>query len=475
MTARIDQTELRQTALIAVIAIPIGLLAGLQPAFAIAAAFGLGFVLFAIADLSAGLAVFVFLTFMAQIPNVAGPAVSFVKLAGLLLAASWLGTMTLGQKQQPNLFGTRPAFSYALVLFLALNGLSLLWATDGGEVLSATYRFALNISLVLIVFTAVQNETHLRWVIVAFALGATLSGLYGLVYPPGPEEDPTRIAGTIGNANELASALIGGIALSGGLAFAARSAAGRLLGFTGAGICLLGLFLTVSRGGLIGLGLMLLAAVLIGGRQRARIGIGVIVVGIVAVAYFAAIAPPEARQRITEQNGGTGRVDLWTVGKRMVEAKPLTGVGAGNFATDSVHYLLQPGAIERSDFIVDDPQPTHNTYLEIFAELGVPGGLLFVGIIFASLGFGVRAQNEFRRKNQRSLQVLATASVLALVGTLGSDIFISDQYSKQLWLLIGLGPALLLIAEQAPLLERARAVQRRIRPPVYPPQPINFS
>lgn len=475
MAARLNDLELREPLIFALIAIPIGLLAGLQPTFAIAAALGLGFVLFAVTDLSAGLAVFVFVSFMAQIPNVAGPAVSFVKLAGLLLAASWIGTLALGQKPRANLFNTRPGFTYAMVLFLALNGLSLLWATDGGEVISATYRFALNMSLVLIIFTAVQTEKHLRWVIIAFVLGATASAVYGLVHPPGAEEDPTRIAGTIGNANELASAMIGGLALAAGLGFAARSSIGKLLGFGACGICLFALFLTVSRGGLIGLGVMLVAAVLVvGGRQRARIGIGVLLVALVVVGYFAAIAPPEARERITEQNGGTGRVDLWTVGKRMVEANPITGVGAGNFATDSVHYLLEPGRIERSDFIVDDPQPTHNTYLEVFAELGIPGGILFMGIIFASIVFGVRAQNEFRRKNRRSLQMLATASVLALIGTLGSDIFISDQYSKQLWILIGLGPALLLIAEQATVLERLRQVRTRPQP-VGAPRAINAS
>lgn len=460
MVARIQATDLRQPLVIGLVAVPIGLLAGLEPAFAIGAALGLGFVLFAMADLSAGLAAFVFLTFMAQIPNVAGPAVSFVKLAGLWLAISWIGVLAVGQGSKRSFFVAHPGLSYALALFLVLNGVSYLWAENGGEVLAAVSRYALNASLLLIVFTAVQNEKHLRWVLVAFVVGATVSGLYGIVYPPTEAIETTRISGTIGNANELATALVAGIALSGGLAVAARTPVERLAALFAAGACLFSLFLTASRGGLVGLAFMLVATILIGGRYRGRLGIAAIVVAFVAVAYFTTFAPPQAKERITQQNGGTGRVDLWTVAKRMIEAKPLTGVGAGNFANTSVHYLLQPGALERSDLILDNPQPTHNTYLEVFAELGIPGGILFMFLIFYSLGLGVKARNEFMRRRERSMQVLAAAVVVALVGTLASDIFVSDEYGKQLWLLLGLCPALLSIAMSMPAARKAKAAAR---------------
>ena len=212
MVARFQANDLRQPLAIGLVAVPIGLLAGLKPAFAIGAALALGFVLFAMADLSAGLAAFVFLTFMAQIPNIAGPAVSFVKLAGLWLAISWIGVLAVGQGSKRSFFVAHPGLSYALGLFLVLNGVSYLWAEDGGQVLGAVARYALNVSLFLIVFTAVQSEKHLRWVLIAFVVGATVSGLYGIVNPPTEAIDTSRISGTIGNANELATALVAGVA-----------------------------------------------------------------------------------------------------------------------------------------------------------------------------------------------------------------------------------------------------------------------
>ena len=54
---------------------------------------------------------------------------------------------------------------------------------------------------------------------------------------------------------------------------------------------------------------------------------------------------------------------IWQVAWRMVEDNPVRGVGAGNFANSSVHYVLQPGQAPRSDLIVDTPSVAHNTYL----------------------------------------------------------------------------------------------------------------
>ena len=64
------------------------------------------------------------------------------------------------------------------------------------------------------------------------------------------------------------------------------------------------------------------------------------------------LASPAERARVTEVQGGSGRTDIWTVGTRMVRAHPLTGIGLGNFQNTSIHYLLRPGEITRSELTV---------------------------------------------------------------------------------------------------------------------------
>ena len=91
----------------------------------------------------------------------------------------------------------------------------------------------------------------------------------------------------------------------------------------------------------------------------------------------------------------------------MVEDHPVRGIGAGNFANTSVHYLLQPGAIARDDFIVDTPKVAHNSYLEVLAELGVIGLVLFALVLAFALTCIVKATWLFERLGDRQMELLS--------------------------------------------------------------------
>jgi O-antigen ligase len=168
-----------------------------------------------------------------------------------------------------------------------------------------------------------------------------------------------------------------------------------------------------------------------------------------AFVYFGFYASSDAASRVTSFGSGTGRTDIWTVGWRMVQAHPIEGVGVGNYQTSSIHYLLEPGAILRDEFIVDTPKVAHNTYLQVFAELGTVGLALFLSIIGFSLLSVLRAARIFERLGDPRMELISRALLVALCGVLAADFFISEEFSKQLWLLLGLGPALLGIARAA--------------------------
>jgi O-antigen ligase len=133
----------------------------------------------------------------------------------------------------------------------------------------------------------------------------------------------------------------------------------------------------------------------------------------------------------------------------MVEDHPFRGIGVGNFKTSSIHYLLEPGAIKRDEFIVDTPKVAHNMYLQVLAELGVVGLALFLAILAFSLSCGVQAARRFMQLGDTRMEIIARGLVVAMLGVLAADFFISGQFSKQLWLLLGLGPGLLAISLKA--------------------------
>jgi hypothetical protein len=46
------------------------------------------------------------------------------------------------------------------------------------------------------------------------------------------------------------------------------------------------------------------------------------------------------------------------------------------------------------------------------------------------------------------MEMIARATLVGLMGILAADFFVSGQFSKQLWLLLGLGPALLAMSRR---------------------------
>jgi O-antigen ligase len=452
MVARLDRAEGVWLAGLAGLAAIVGVLAGLDPRLAIAASLAVGFVLLVFADLAVGLAVFCVLTFLEVLPLASG--LTLAKLSGGLVALAWLAVIATRPDSRDDFFGAHPWVSAALGTFLGWSLLSLAWAEDPGAALGATSRFALNIVLFLIVFTALRTRRQALLASGAFLVGAVAAAFYGFVSGAAQVEYGGRLTGTTLDPNELASVLVAGVALSGGVAANLRHSPGlRLAALAGGGVCMLGIFLTVSRGGLLALGLALACAIVLAGKARMKVIVAAVVVLFAGWYYFAELAPPEARERLAQSPQGEsrlleGRTTIWQVGWRMVEANAAKGVGAGNFPIASRHYLLQPGAVTRSDqILIEDPQVAHNTYLGILAELGIVGLALFLVIIVFCVVSCVQAARNFRIRGDPGGEALARAMAVALVGVLAADFFITQEYNKQLWLLLGFGPALLSISK----------------------------
>lgn len=446
MAAKLTGVELFVAAAIVAAAGLVGLLAGVGPEYAIAASVGVVFVVIVLTDLAAGLATFTFLTFVALIPETGGPALNVVKAAGLILALAWFASMTTRQYQQGDLFRAQPALAATVLFFLAWVLLSQAWAADPGEARLTFSRITMNAIIFVIAFAAIRTRSDMTRVIAAFVLGAAFSMLYGVMQPP-DASDPDRLAGTLGNANEMAAVLVVGGALSIGLAASLKDApVKRLLAVVALFLCLAGLLLTLSRGGMVAGSVACVAAVIFAGRWRPQVTLAIVGLVICAVGFLTFAVDEQARQRIFASDGGTGRLDLWTVGVRMVEDRPVLGVGAGNFPTSTIDYLLEPGLLTRTEFIVSDPKVAHNTYLEMFAELGIIGFSLFLLVLLLCLTALYRAIRQFERTDNRQLELLARAVLVALLGLLAADVFQSAQFQKALWLLLALCPAFLALA-----------------------------
>jgi O-antigen ligase len=432
---------------VGVTAAAIGLLAVENPELALLFAFALAFVPLVMADLTIGVCLFTLISFVDIIPTVGGSNLTFTKVAGLLLALSWLATLTTRGGPGNSFFADHPMASYALGLFLSWIALSVLWADRSHAVADTLLRLLPNLLLLPILYTGVRKREHAVWVVVAFVTGAVLSAAYGLVVTPSAALQDVGLAGVGVDPNELAAILVAGAVLALGLAGIARTPLKRLTAVEAAALCLGTMLLTLSRGGLVALAVVLVASLFFAGPRWRRVAVALVVVATSCVVlYFGSIASSGQRKAVTTIGSGTGRVDVWTVGWRMFTANPIHGVGAGNFSSSSVHYLLQPGAITRSDFIVERPRVALNMYLHVVAELGVVGLALFGSILLFCLGSAVKATRRFVRADDIEMELLSRVVVMAIVSILAADFFLSGQFSKQLWILLALGPCLLKIS-----------------------------
>jgi O-antigen ligase len=411
------------------------------------AALGVIFVVLVLTNLQVGFAAMVMFAYLEVLSVLGG--VSLAKIAGVLIVVAWLAVASTRAGQERNFFTERAGLSYLVLAFLGWSAISLAWSQAPALALESVMRYALDAFLLPIAFTAVRGRRDAVHILAAIVFGASIAAVSAIVSPPSAESAVSgRATGTVGDPNELAAALLVGLAVA--VAFAVNrhiSARLRALSGVAAVLCLTGILASLSRGGLVGVAAALVIAVAVGGRWRARVLALCGIVAVLAVSYFALFASLPAKERVLNigGGGGTGRLDLWTVGLRMIEAHPANGVGTGQFAISSVHYLLRPGLIESGAFILSTPKVAHNTYLNIVAELGVVGGLLFVAVLIFCVGCALLAVRRAREAGDERMEILLRGVVVGIGGYLVTLMFLSENYAKLLWIVLALGPVLLAV------------------------------
>jgi O-antigen ligase len=439
----------------------VGLAAGVDPRIGIGLALAVAYVAIVLSDLALGLILFVGLIFLESIEGFG--ALSLAKGAGALLALSWIALVGTDRAGQRQIARDHPFLIALLGMLAAWTLVSALWADEPVIALEASTRWILNLAMFPIVYVAVREPRHVRALFAVFVAGALLSAVVGLV--TGSAADAGRLDGSGVNANNLGELLVVAVVLAAGLG-ASRlvSIPGRGLAFVASALSVAALLATVSRGAIVGLLFALAMAPLLVGPGRRLLAMGLVVLAAgFAIGYVAVVAPRDQVERLTTADAsGSGRTDIWTVGLRMVRANPAQGVGAGNYANSTIHYLLEPGTLLRSDYIVDDPKAAHNVYLQTLAELGVVGLVLFLSVIAFALRSLVGAARDFRAAGARGMEVLSRALLIGLCGLLAALFFSTAIYSKQLWLLLALSVALGAMARGY---ERPRPADRAIPAP----------
>jgi O-antigen ligase len=422
-----------------------GVALAVQPPLGIGIVVSLCYAVLALLNLPVAIALWLPLIFLEALPafNLAG------KAGGLVLAVAWFGT--LGNSGRAAIVATLAArhrrLLEVLVLLLVWLSLSLLWAESPAQVLDDLWHWFAVALLWIVLATTLDTPRALRLAAGAFVAGALVSVLLGVVTGGLEPAAGGRLQGAGGfDSNFLAAALVAAIVLAAALAGTATRPLAR--GACVAAIPLLaaGLVASQSRGGAVtAVCTVLVALVVFRGRRAYVAAFALLAIGM-AIIWFS--LSPTAWERVTTFDDGSGRSDIWTVAWRVVEDHPFAGVGLNNFVVIAGDYVREPGELTRVRLIAEVPHFVHNLYLQVLAESGIVGLLLYASFILGTLRAAWQAAQEFAAHANPAMETLARAVLVATISILISGFFLSSMVDKRMWVLFGLGPALLAVASR---------------------------
>ncbi|MBS0631832.1 MAG: O-antigen ligase family protein [Verrucomicrobia bacterium] len=187
-----------------------------------------------------------------------------------------------------------------------------------------------------------------------------------------------RSSGSFGLPNSLAGLLILLLPVTGALAWRRGAGAVQRVGWGYLMlVLLLGLGLTISRGGWLALAAVLVAWPLLALRGPAwrkalwAVGTALAIGAALVVLWYAA---PGVRARLAAfraESGERTRPEMWRGAGRIWGDHPLLGSGAGSYNTVFEKY--------RSAHYQDEPGTAHNEYLHTLSDYGAAGFVLFFG------------------------------------------------------------------------------------------------
>lgn len=411
----------------------------------LAAVGGLAFCWVGTRNLVAAVAMFTVLTFFDRLPGVAKSSLTVTKLGGAALMGLWVLALWRGRPAVTPVFSRHPALGGAVASLAVWTLVSAFWAPSFSLAVSTAFRLVQGLVLMIVAWSTVRRREHLWWIMAAFVVGALLTSVVSIGSTTAQAGD--RLAGDFGDPNELASVIVPA------MVFASATVLLRRGWIRGAALLALPLLLralvrTDSRGGLVALAVALVAAGVLAGPVRRRVLPVVVVCGVVGILWVFVLSPG-GRVQGTAADRGSGRLDLWHVATMVIADHPLVGVGAGNFPEVEPPYALRNVNLPRVDLVVK-PEVAHNTYLEILAELGIIGGLVYASVVVGSLALAGRAFRVARRHRALEVDVIARALVVAILAVLTAQTFLTFQYEKQFWLLLGVAAATLTVARLGP-------------------------
>jgi O-antigen ligase len=248
------------------------------------------------------------------------------------------------------------------------------------------------------------------------------------------------------DANDFATFAVASMPFGVYLARRARTWTGRALPVAALIVISAAFVRSGSRGGF--LALLVTALFIVSSLRAISIGKRVAAVAVVAAVvmiaasdrYWSAMGTifSDTDYNKTEESG---RLQIWQRGVGYVLQRPILGVGADNFG--AAEGQLSPLAGRQQYGVGVRWNAPHDTFLQIAAELGIPGLVFFIGMMVSAFRSLQPRRDLLPDRSVRPAVPAALKQTLraSLLGFVIGSLFLSLAYTELLYTLIGLSIA----------------------------------
>lgn len=341
---------------------------------------------------------------------------TFTKFLGMLTILVFLCKGLFEKKlKEPD------SVSISWLLFISFGMLTMLWAINK-PLLIGTLPTSVGLIILYLVVGSYrlhrQEYEIIKWFIIC---GGLLAGLL-LIYKYRLIGDSQRMSIGIGDRtsglNQSAYAFIIPIAVCMEKLLRVKKLLMKVFFGVFVGIIVFSVILTGSRGGLLGVGALLIIFILSSKRKLSflimLILIGAVLASFIPLSFF-------ERWGAAAETGGSGRFEIWYVGLKSLEKYWLFGAGLHNFSTAFYEYS------HFSSGFKGEARDSHNLYIGTFVELGIIG---FTLMTLAIIQHYRAIKLCFSKYNIENSMLAA-----ALAGILVTNIFGFFIWLKSFWLI----------------------------------------
>lgn len=285
------------------------------------------------------------------------------------------------------------------------------------------------------------KKNELRAITFLSILGGCVAAAYsaylfsqGNYYEMGETRASLIVNGRATNPDGLAMTLLLPISFAFAYFFSYKRWLGKALMLAVIALTCMGLFLTMSRGAVLGLVTIIFVFV-----YRLRMG-RKLVMPLILLSIVLCFMPSVFFHRFVEatESGGSGRTNIWKVGAVAFQHYGLFGAGFNNFPFAYTKYVNASPKFEGFD------RDAHNVYLAVGVEAGIIGLFLFGGAVL----------NQFRTasriRNLAPFKHMLVATEAAACGLLVYSIFGNILWDKSFWFAWALLAAAGSVAEDSP-------------------------